>query len=41
LTCFEQVIVCRQEFCTSSLQYFAMHLKSQVANMIQMILDHL
>jgi len=26
LTCFEQIIVHHQEVCTSSLQYFAMHL---------------
>jgi len=30
LTCFDQVIFNHQEFCTSSSQYFIMHLKSSL-----------
>jgi hypothetical protein len=39
MTCFEQVNVRQQEeFCTSSLQYFTMHLKSSlVADTVRII----
>jgi len=29
LTCFEQVTVHHQEFCTRNLQYFTLHLKEE------------
>ena len=34
-TCFEQVVVYHQEFCTSSLQYCTMHLMSVFADTIR------
>jgi len=38
-TCFEQIIVLRQDICTSSLQFFNMHsMRSLVADNIRLIL---
>jgi len=42
LTCFEHVTVHHKGFCTSSLQYFTVHLKKGlVADMIRMIISTL
>jgi hypothetical protein len=38
-TCFEQIIVHRQEVCTSNLQYFTMHhMRSLIADTIRLLL---